>query len=165
MRYLMGMIPEIPRLPFLLAGLSAVLIHSASAAPVALDRAHEVARSAGFSVPESYLPVAVSAPQGVPAASPQAPAQGAREKTPDEKFEDGLLIMALEPVDEAFCDGKLGARNPRNEAAYRACKVTRNFLWFIREDPKGVAGLFPPSADIKYCRTPAEKKELFDRLQ
>lgn len=93
---------------------------------------------------------------------------GGRTLKENEDFQMLLYIMALEPVDEAFCDGKLGVRNPKNEDEYRSCRITRNFLWVIQNDPNDLRenkGLFPDLAHIRYCRTPAERKVLFSRLE
>ena len=56
---------------------------------------------------------------------------GDQKRNEDLDFDIMIHNMALEPVDEAFCDGKLGVRNPKNEVEYRSCRITRNFLWMI----------------------------------
>lgn len=169
MRYRMGMIPMIPRRIFLLAGaslaLSAVLVHTASASPADLERTLNAVRSAGFSIPESYLPVAVSAVKGVPVPAQQEPTAGDQNRKANFDFDILIHNMALEPVDEAFCDGKLGVRNPKNEVEYRSCRITRNFLWMIGNAPEQVKGLFPELAELKYCRTAAERKVLLGWLE
>lgn len=83
----------------------------------------------------------------------------------DLNFQSLLLDSALEPADRAYCNGKLGLENSENKAEYEICRVTRNFLWYIRVKPKVVKGRFPPMATIRYCRTKAEQKELFARVK
>ena len=159
----------VPRRDLILAGfflgLTASPLHAASAAPADFDRALDVARSTGFSVPESYLPVAVSAPQGVPVPAQQEPTAGDQNRKVSFDFDILIHNMALEPVDEAFCDGKLGVRNPKNEVEYRSCRITRNFLWMIGNAPEQVKGRFPELAELKYCRTAAERKVLLAWLE
>lgn len=83
----------------------------------------------------------------------------------DLNFQSLLMDLALEPADRAYCNGKVGLENSENETEYGSCRVTRNFLWYIRVKPKVVKGRFPPMADIRYCRTKAERKELFARVK
>jgi len=73
--------------------------------------------------------------------------------------------VTLDPVDQAYCEGKLGRENKKNRDAFRSCRVTRNFLLYIRGRPDRAKGLFPPVADIRYCRTKAEGQELIDKLK
>lgn len=171
MRYHVCMIPMIPRHALILAGIalgmSVAPLHAASAAPSPADRAKEAVRSAGFSIPGFDFPAAIGVSQGVPVPQ-QEPTVGGRTWKENEDFQFQLYIMALEPVDEAFCDGKLGVRNPKNDDEYRACRITRNFLWVIQNDPNDLRdnkGLFPELAALRYCRTPAERKFLLARLE
>ena len=90
---------------------------------------------------------------------------GDQKRNEDLDFDIMIHNMALEPVDEAFCDGKLGVRNPKNEVEYRSCRITRNFLWMIGNAPEKVKGFFPDLAELKYCRTAAERKVLLAWLE
>lgn len=161
---------SIPRRVAILSAVSLALsstalrANSASPAP-ALDLVLEAAQSAGFSVTQASAPKAVETPAAVPVAPSQQLTEDERRIKDDANFEQALLLTALEPVDQAFCEGRIGAPTPANAAEHRACKVTRNFLWYIREDPQGVKGLFPPSAELRYCRNAAERKELFARVR
>lgn len=152
----------------ILAGISLISLGLTAsplqAAPVALDRAVEAARSAGFSVPESSVPAAVSNPPAVPV-PPQQQAGGGRTVKENEELQWKLDLLSLETEDRAFCDGRVGTENPKNKAEYRACRITRNFLAAIRFDPEAIKGLFPELADIKYCRTAGERKTLFAWLE
>ncbi len=149
-------------------GLSTPPVQAASVepGPQLIDRLIEAARVAGFSTPEIKSSTVVGASQGVPALPPPPATQvdGGKSQANDD-FQEMLFNLALEPVDQAFCDGKLGAMNKKNAAAYRACRITRNFLWYIQAKPEGVNGRFPPLADIRYCRTEAEIDEVISRLE
>jgi hypothetical protein len=149
-------------------GLATVPVPDASAAASAeiIGRLADVARTAGFSIPENSFSAVVRVAQSVPAtAPPSAPPTERRTPREHDDFQSMLFHLALEPADQAYCDGKLGAANQKNEAEHRSCRITRNFLWYIQAEPEGVDGLFPPLADIRYCRTAAERKELFFRLE
>lgn len=160
------MIPMNPRHALILAAISLGLAASPlHAAPAGLDRALDAARSAGFSVPESYLPVTVSTPPAVPVPPQQRQAGGGRTVKENEDFQWKMDFLSLETEDRAFCDGRVGTENPKNKAEYRACRITRNFLAVIRFDPEAIKGLFPDLADIKYCRTAAERKVLLAWLE
>lgn len=142
-----------------LLGLAAAPVRAASAepGPKIIDRLIEAAGAAGFSTPEINSSTGVPQPPANPAAD--------RKRIENENFQSMLFHLALEPVDEAFCDGKLGALNKKNEAEHRACRITRNFLWYIKAKPEGVNGRFPPLVDGLYCRTEAELDELIARLE
>jgi hypothetical protein len=149
-------------------GLATAPVHDASAAasPKIIERLADSARTAGFSIPENASTAVVSVAQSVPvAAQPSAPPVERRTPRENDNFQSMLFHLALEPADQAYCDGKLGVANEKNEAEHRSCRITRNFLWYIQAEPEGVDGLFPPLADIRYCRTAAERKELFFRLE
>lgn len=98
-------------------------------------------------------------------AAQQKPTEAEQKRKENLDFEIRIHNMALEPVDAAFCDGKLGVRNPKNDERYRACRVTRNFLWMIENAPEKVKGFFPELAELRYCRTAAERKILMAWLE
>lgn len=127
----------------------------------------EAARNEGFPAPARPFSVKVKAVQGIAAAPAKAIVVVKNKRTAKENavFETAMGLMTLKADDQAFCDATIGKETNANATIFNECRITRNFLWYAKNKRDMVQGHFPPSAEMSYCRTPAEDDLLMALLK